>query len=125
MNGRNLFLDDFREPSDVTWASLPSVKWDIVRSVGSFKDWVNKEGIPSLVSFDNDLLPHHYTSTTLYIKDTGFEACEWLVDLCDRNNLAFPNWIIHSRNTKAVNRMLDFLTHKEVSWDKALTWSYK
>ena len=129
MNNQNLFLDDFREPSDVTWAKLPSVDWSIVRSVKSFKDWIKEYGIPSLVSFDNDLLPEHYVGNSfrdsLAIEDTGFDACMWLVNMCNTHCITFPNWIVHSRNTRAVTRMVDYLLHKEVSWDKAITWSYK
>jgi hypothetical protein len=128
MNDKNLFLDDFRHPPDVTWAQLPPVDWSIVRSVESFKKWVSKHGVPSLVSFDNDLLPEHYVGLfgdTLPIKDTGFEACRWLVDLCELYNVSFPDWIVHSRNTRAVRRMVDFLLHREISWDKGITWSYK
>ncbi len=129
MNNENLFLDDFREPSDVTWAVIPSVEWSIVRSVKSFKKWIKKHGIPSLVSFDNDLLPEHYVGNSfqnsLPIEDTGFDACMWLVELCEGHQMPFPKWIVHSRNTKGVRRMVDYLLHKEISWDKGITWSYK
>jgi hypothetical protein len=121
----NLFLDDFREPPDVTWVNLPLIEWHIVRDVLSFKNCIKSKGMPSLVSFDNDLLPKHYTETTLSVKDTGFEACCWLLEFCHLNKLVFPKWIVHSRNSKAVRRMVDHLLHKELSWDKSITWSYK
>ena len=125
INKKNLFLDDFRKPSDVTWATLPSVDWDTVRSVDSFKKWINKQGVPALVSFDNDLLPHHYVDNNLSEKGSGFEACKWLVSICELSNIAFPEWIVHSRNTRGVRRMVDLLLRTEISWDKGITWSYK
>ena len=125
INKKNLFLDDLREPSDVIWTTLPSVEWEVVRSVSSFKKWVNKQGVPALVSFDNDLLPHHYVGTNLPEKDSGFEACKWLVSICELSKIGFPEWIVHSRNTRGVRRMVDLLLRTEISWDKGITWSYK
>ena len=128
MSDYHLFLDDFRDPLDVTWADLPAVEWSIVRSVDCFKKWINKFGLPSLVSFDHDLLPQHYKpffNTPLPTDGTGFEACEWLVQICEFNSLEFPKWIVHSQNSRAVTKMVDFLVHKEISWNKGITWSYK
>ena len=124
-NKKNLFLDDFRYPEDVTWVNLPKVKWEIVRSVGGFKEWVNLQGVPKIVAFDNDLLPEHYTpSLGLPIKDTGYEAALWLVELCEENNIEFPSWIIHSLNSKGVTRMRDLFNSREISWIKGLGYSY-
>ena len=124
-NKRNLFLDDLRYPEHVYWVKLPEVKWDIVRSVDGFKEWVNLQGVPKIVAFDNDLLPQHYNpSPSLPIKDTGYEAALRLVELCEENNLEFPSWVIHSLNSKGVRRMRDLFNSREVSWTKGLGHSY-
>lgn len=127
-SNKNLFLDDFRVPDDVEWATLPSIEWEIVRSFIEFKKWIASNGIPRLVSFDHDLLPEHYkpfSNTPLPVENTGFEACSWLISFCKSNSLNFPKWIVHSRNNRAVLKMVDFLLHEETSWDKGVTWSYR
>lgn len=52
-----LFLDDERFPIflDIENIEHPSVNWDIVRSVEDAIKWVEVNGFPDIVSFDNDL----------------------------------------------------------------------
>ena len=42
-----LFLDDIRKP--------PDVDWFIVRNYNQFIDWIDKNGLPDIISFDHDL----------------------------------------------------------------------
>jgi hypothetical protein len=46
-----LFLDDERNPENVIWIELPSVKWVIVRSYEIFIKTIETNGIPYCVSF--------------------------------------------------------------------------
>ena len=41
----NIFLDDYRNPENVTWVKLPEVSWIIVRSYNAFVDIITKKGI--------------------------------------------------------------------------------
>ena len=60
---KRLFLDDWRVPTDCAqymWQRKVDCRifhkeWDIVRSHGQFVDWIEKNGIPDVVSFDYDL----------------------------------------------------------------------
>lgn len=50
-----LFLDDERNPGDVTWIRLPAGPYDVVRSYFEFKQYIQDNGIPEFISFDHDL----------------------------------------------------------------------
>lgn len=55
MFSRGLFLDDERNPRDVTWIHYPpNVKWTIVRNSKDFLEKVSQESF-DLVSFDHDI----------------------------------------------------------------------
>lgn len=58
----SLFLDDERQPWDVTWIDYITDKrpWSIVRSHNEFVDFINANGCPNFVSFDHDLADVHY-----------------------------------------------------------------
>lgn len=57
----NLFLDDERNPSDVTWKNIPRDRpYDIVRNYQQFVDHVTLYGVPDFVTFDHDLADEHY-----------------------------------------------------------------
>ena len=51
----NLFLDDERNPEDVTWKALPKTSWVVVRSFKEFHKTLKEKGPPELVSFDHDI----------------------------------------------------------------------
>jgi hypothetical protein len=112
----NLFLDDFRKPSDVThalhngqWQEFPSIwSWEIVRSYAAFTEFILKNGLPSVISFDHDLSMEHYPENfeammttidyTRYKEKTGLDCAKWLLDYCIRKKLELPDCYIHSFN---------------------------
>lgn len=108
----NLFLDDERIPSKVTWVELPHVIWDIVRTYKEFVKKIETQGVPAFVAFDHDLADYHYEvlmkddgagAVALLYEDepreaTGFHACKWLVDYCHENQVPFPDFVVHSMN---------------------------
>jgi hypothetical protein len=108
----NLFLDDVREPKDVTWIKLPDVNWTIVKNYIEFVDTIMKNGIPEIISFDHDLAQEHYRPS-MYNRDrhynkyytdgtfkekTGYECAKWLVKYCMDKNLPFPVYYVHTMN---------------------------
>ncbi len=111
----NLFLDDYRRPSDVHWVDLPLGPWAIVQSYEEFIAWVLKNGLPELISFDMDLHDEHYPwhpltkpyfergeiPYHLYKEKTGRDCALWLIDYCKKNKKELPQYIIHSLNTVA------------------------
>lgn len=89
-----LFLDDERFPID------DSI---IVRSVEEAIDFVQKNGCPSYISFDNDL----------GLELEGIDFAQWLVEQ-DLDNPGFiPNdfsFYVHSQNPIARDRINSLLT---------------
>ena len=93
----NIFLDDVRDPSDVTWVKLPKVSWIIVRSYKAFVDIITKKGIlPDFVAYDHDLSASHYgdglhgdeIDYAKYDEKTGYDCAKWLVYECFVNKFA-------------------------------------
>jgi hypothetical protein len=102
-----LFLDDERDPSDVTWIDLPLFNWTIVRSYDEFVKTIEANGLPKFISFDHDLAEEHYKIYTEHLPEfpyerckekTGFQCAYWLVAYCQEEKLALPPWTVHSLN---------------------------
>lgn len=113
----NLFLDDERVPysphgsHEDAWyytqnLNYIDLKWKIVRSYEEFVAYIEKNGIPQLISFDHDLADEHYqylltqndVDYTKYKEKTGMECVKWLCDYCIDNNKKFPEHLIHTQN---------------------------
>lgn len=98
-----LFLDDERNPEDVTWIALPNYDWDIVRTQAQFEHHVTVFGIPDHISFDNDLGPS---------KEEGIHCAQWMVDQVLDGYLKWnPNFTftVHSKNNIATERIFGLL----------------
>ena len=82
---RRLFLDDERFPPG------DEADWAIVRSFGEAVNWVEENGYPDYVSFDNDLGP---------ASREGWEFAQWLIDR-DLDTGTMPadfGFAVHSMN---------------------------
>ena len=104
-----LFLDDLRNPSDVSWVQIPRDRiYDIVRSYEEFVSCVNRIGLPDFVTFDHDLADEHYVAMLaecegkkdVYygVEKSGYDCAKWLVDYCVDNGAKFPDYMVHSMN---------------------------
>ena len=105
-----LFLDDEREPRDVTWVRIPQgVKWTVVRNYTDFVDMIERRGLPKFIAFDHDLGFEHYQDYSkaqktgilnynAYKEKTGYDAAKWLVNYCINHDQDFPNFEVHSMN---------------------------
>ena len=126
----NLFLDDVRSPNEATlWGESPPVQlvvkskipewqWSIVRSYEEFTKFIDENGIPDVVSFDNDLWDVVYELNTnptnadltkqfqmigwqeFKIK-TGAHCAEYLVRACEARRGPVPKYYIHTANSAA------------------------
>jgi hypothetical protein len=76
-NSFKLFLDDIRKPKDgflygeeknlLEYSGTQNCEWEVVRNYEDFCGFIDKFGIPAMVSFDHDLhLEHirHYHDVT-------------------------------------------------------------
>ena len=112
MKRYNLFLDDFRYPSDAFSYThdivFNKLDWEIVRSHNEFISHIEKnfkEGkFPELIAFDHDLDDAHYEHLKGEFpyegvkEKTGFHSAKWLIDFCIDNNLKLPDFRVHSMN---------------------------
>lgn len=131
-----LFLDDCRIPSMaylwndnfiqvsstqkdyqtvVDVSRIPEKSWDIVRSWEDFKEYIDKNGIPDVVSFDNDLVDFsNYELTAIEVQNLlkmegwedssvkmGAHCAQYLVEKCKELNKPIPKYYIHTANRNA------------------------
>ena len=88
----NLFLDDNRIPTDVTWVNLPKCSWVVVKNYKSFRETIWNMGIPKFITYDHDLADCHYGHGLKgdeilydsYDEKTGYECAKFLVNECNK-----------------------------------------
>lgn len=124
---KHLFLDDVRNPQQATlWgedppvnlivkSGIPTWNWNIVRSYDEFVKYIETNGIPDTVSFDNDLIDFadpkisNETVDKMFRMDgwqefpikTGAHCAQYLVDAVKARQCAMPKWYIHTANSAA------------------------
>lgn len=117
MNNYYLFLDDVREPSDVTWVLLPQHDWTIVRNFNEFKTMILKRGIPSFVAYDHDLSDMHYghglrgdkIPYEQYSEKTGYDCAKWLIKHCIDKKVNHPPYVVHSMNPIGKQNIISYV----------------
>jgi hypothetical protein len=119
-NDFKLFLDDIRKPKDgflyndgrylLDASNTANSSWDVVRNYEDFCEWIDKFGVPSVVSFDHDLSfefmkhYHEFTKHTGIVdydnlkSKCGLDCVKFLLDVCLKSNIKFPTYYIHSAN---------------------------
>lgn len=112
-----LLLDDIRDCQmtfNITKNSIYLLNdWDIVRNYDEFINYILKNGLPSVISFDHDLADEHYVPSEYwdnydlskefqesqsYREKTGNDCAKWLLEYCYENNLKLPQCMVHSAN---------------------------
>ena len=77
-------------------------EWIIVRNYDEFVDWILKNGLPDVISFDHDLCDEHYAfagNYNIFREMTGYHAAKWLCEFCLHEHLPLPTCYVHSMNT--------------------------
>lgn len=127
----NLFLDDVREPYEVgnymnpvELRSLYRLKhWIIVRNYSQFTRYIQRKGMPELISFDHDLADEHYRPSMFnpdghysnYYTDgtfkekTGYDCAKWLIEYARENKLQLPQIFCHSMNPVGKENILNLV----------------
>jgi hypothetical protein len=128
---KKLFLDDVRQVKDACYyVSNPKVyweeDWDIVRNYNEFVEYIEKNGLPDLISFDHDLADEHYEDLFSdpnwsksnddielkyeeYREKTGLDCAKWLADYCFLNRLPIPEFMVHSANPVGAKNIKSYL----------------
>lgn len=131
----NLFLDDYRDPTDCVGYVHPmgirpdlytNNKWVIVKNYDEFVECITKYGLPTLISFDHDLADEHYTpeeywsdydaskkyqESLTYKEKTGLDCAKWLVDYCMNNKQELPKYEAHSMNPVGRDNIISLLNN--------------
>ena len=103
----NIFLDDIRVPTDVTWANIPADQhYSLVRSYKEFVDLITLRGLPKFVCYDHDLADTHHghglnndeIPYDSYKEKTGYDCSKWLVGYCFAKKIKHPPYVVHSMN---------------------------
>lgn len=108
----NLFIDDERELSDVTWApwqireKYRNEEWEIARNHNEVIALIEKRGMPSYVSFDHDLGD--------FKNGDGYKIAKYLVDLDLYTDYNFPenfDFYVHSKNPVGKSNIEGYLNN--------------
>lgn len=93
----NLFIDDERNPTDVTWgneAFYQQHPWTVARTMAQVQTLVQEWGFPDFISFDHDLSNN---------EPTGHDIAKWLVEMDMEGTYRIPdnfNFYVHSKNPR-------------------------
>jgi hypothetical protein len=131
MSRKCLYLDDCRIPTTPPPGYEP---WEVVRNYDEFVDWITKNGVPDLISFDHDLGEEHmndyYSQVSLYgfqyptyekyTEKTGLDCAKWLVKHIQDNSLTLNSCSVHSHNPVGGKNIQDYLNgfKKHMGWDQ-------
>lgn len=114
----NLFLDDNRIPTHVTWVDIPKDQhYSVVRNYQEFVDIITLRGLPKFVTYDHDLSDCHYghglkgdsIPYDKYTEKTGYDAAKWLVEYCMNKGVKHPPYQVHSMNPVGKSNIISYV----------------
>lgn len=114
----NLFLDDNRIPTHVTWVNLPTCQhYSVVRNYNEFVDLITLRGLPKFVTYDHDLADSHYgdglrgddINYNKYVEKTGYDCAKWLVNECMKKGVKHPPYMCHSMNPVGKQNIINYI----------------
>ncbi len=102
---KKLFLDDVRE-IEMVYDKFMESEFHIVRTYDAFVEYIQKNGLPNFISFDNDLGLDDNNN----LAPDGYAAAKWLVyeSGLDLSNLKFK---VHSANPVAAEQIKGLLNN--------------
>lgn len=126
-----LYLDDQRTPTTTIPGYHP---WEVVRNYDEFVAWIEKNGVPDLISFDHDLAEEHIQdyfnqklnigwqqpSYETYKEKTGLDCAKWLCEHIQKNNLKLNRCSVHSHNPIGATNIQSYINgfKKHMDWDQ-------
>ena len=118
----NLFLDDIRKPSDVTWVDLPMKTYIVVKNYRGFRETILNHGMPDFVSYDHDLSSEHYENYhkineqggleidyNQFDEKTGYDCAKFLVNECNKLGIKHPPYAVHSMNPIGKQNIISYV----------------
>ncbi len=116
---KGLFLDDLRNPKEVTWIDYPTnVQWDVVRTPSEFIKNIDETKY-DVISFDHDLAAFEKHEDGDVVETTGYDLLKLLVgkiqDECENGQrlntefaLRLPCLYFHSQNPTGIKNMSQY-----------------
>ncbi len=112
--------DPNRIPHKLSWIELPLVEWVIVRNYDDFVKTIERDGVPTMVSFDHDLADEHYQEYHAHraenrninydlVEKTGFHCAKWLAQYCVDKSIPIPNYYTHTMNPSGAENIKSIL----------------
>lgn len=104
-----LFLDDERNPFDVTWVPVNYKDFNItvVRTYNAFVEYIENNPLPDMISLDHDIQDFEYGK-----EKTGYDCvkffCEYFMDGYDSLDL-FPEMVYHTNNPVGKENMRSYI----------------
>ena len=84
--------------SNVFNQNTPNFVW--VKNLKEFSNYIIKNGMPQMISFDHDIKPKGFKGE----HENGADCAQWIVNYCKKNNLSLPKCFVHSANkSKRIN----------------------
>lgn len=107
-----LFLDDYRQPVQAYGYTKNTIYlrdgWVVVKNYEEFVNFIRKNSMPELISFDHDLADMHYqvdfvdwhnhSSEELGVEETGLDCAKFLINWCMDHEIKLPPYLVHSMN---------------------------
>jgi hypothetical protein len=122
-----LYLDDQRTPTETIPGYHP---WNVVRNYDEFEEWIVRNGVPDLISFDHDLAEEHiddyfkqfaekgyqHPKYEDYKEKTGLDCARFLVEYCQKMNTPLKQCAVHSANPVGAKNIQSFINgfHKHM-----------
>ena len=119
-----IWLDDIRNPLDFL-KNIEFKKLVWVKNYDEFKTTVMNSNMMGLfISFDHDIADEHYTpkkywddyeaskiyqESQNYKEKTGYDCAKWLVDLCIKHDMNFPDYNVHSANPVGADNIRNYI----------------
>lgn len=126
----NLFLDYSRLPKEV-YTNMHSrigkeasryldLEWSVVSSFREFVNHIEKNGMPSIISFGHDLAEEHYEILCAcgssddfpeqFTEKTGLDCAKWLVGYHLKSKSTFPKTMVHSMNPYGSEKIKQYIS---------------
>ena len=83
------------------------VHW--VKTQSEFENYIKENGLPDLISFDNDLGIGN---------GEGYDCAKWLVKYCMDNIVQCPKWYVHSSNPVAKENIEKLLNNFKKAYER-------
>ena len=83
-----------------------------VKSFDEFVNYIETNGVPKFISFDNDLRNGRMAVDGAVLN--GEDCVKWLIDYCNKNGKKLPKYYLHTANHKQRTVLNNLLSEKNI-----------